>query len=148
VFSRVARERVETARVLLDHGADPNAGYLWEGLVPPFTALTGALDQGDEMALARLLLQRGADPNDGQAVYNNGGNPNPAWLALLLEFGFGRGNGGPWRRLLGDSQDSPQQMLEDVLMAAAGDGSSEQIRLLLEHGVDPDGTGSRLGRAS
>jgi hypothetical protein len=31
--------RLATARVLLDHGADPNAGFLWEGLSPPFTAL-------------------------------------------------------------------------------------------------------------
>ena len=28
------------------HGADPNVGYLWEGLIPPFTAPTGALGGG------------------------------------------------------------------------------------------------------
>ena len=46
-YSRVplgpGRSAVAVARLLLEHGADPNAGYLWEGLVPPFTALTGAL---------------------------------------------------------------------------------------------------------
>ena len=36
-----------TARVLLGHGADPNAGYLWHGLYPPFTAVTGALSGGE-----------------------------------------------------------------------------------------------------
>jgi len=35
-----------TARALLEHGADPNAGYLWHGLPSPFTALTGALGGG------------------------------------------------------------------------------------------------------
>ena len=49
-YSRVAlgpgRSAVGVARLLLEHGADPNAGYLWEGLVPPFTALTGALGGG------------------------------------------------------------------------------------------------------
>ncbi len=57
---------VAVARLLLEHGADPNAGYLWEGLIPPFTALTGALGGGgtipkhqEEFALARLLLQAG-----------------------------------------------------------------------------------------
>jgi hypothetical protein len=33
---------VAVARLLLEHGADPNAGFLWEGLIPPFTALTGS----------------------------------------------------------------------------------------------------------
>jgi len=72
------RDSLETARVLLEHGADPNAGYLWEGLSPPFTALTGAFGRGegdppphaDELALARLLLEAGADANDEQTLYN------------------------------------------------------------------------------
>src|SRR5215831_10041815 len=43
VYSRVPQsDPVAAARVLLDHGADPNAGYLWHGLTCPFTALTGA----------------------------------------------------------------------------------------------------------
>jgi hypothetical protein len=37
------------ARLLLDAGANPNAGYLWEGLSPPFTALTGALASNREV---------------------------------------------------------------------------------------------------
>src|SRR6266508_3927704 len=32
---------LEAARVLLERGADPNAGFLWGGNLPPFTALTG-----------------------------------------------------------------------------------------------------------
>jgi hypothetical protein len=32
---------LETARLLLAAGADPDAGYLWHGLPSPFTALTG-----------------------------------------------------------------------------------------------------------
>ena len=78
----------------MGHGADPNAGYLWEGLIPPFTALTGALGGGgtipkhpEELALARLLLQAGADANDGQALYNQGWGQDPQddWLELLFE---------------------------------------------------------------
>ena len=77
------RSAVAVARLLLEHGADPNAGYLWEGLIPPFTALTGALGGGgtipkhpEELALARLLLEAGADANDGQALYNQGWGPD------------------------------------------------------------------------
>ena len=151
-YSRVgAPAAFETAELLLDHGADPNAGYLWEGLCPPFTALTGALGSGagtnpahrDGLRIARLLLERGADPNDGQTIYNMAGFPGDEWLELLLEFGLGHGDGGPWRRLLGERQDSPRQMLEDALMAAVGHGRAHRVRLLLDARADPDGTGSR-----
>jgi ketosteroid isomerase-like protein len=142
------RSAVGVARLLLEHGADPNAGYLWEGLIPPFTALTGALGGGgtipkhpEELALARVLLEAGADANDGQALYNQGWGPHPGddWLELLFEFGLGTGDGGPWRRLLGERQDSPRKMVEDLLIAAAGHGLSDRVRGLLARGVDPEG---------
>jgi hypothetical protein len=70
------RDWVAVARLLLEHGADPNAGYLWEGLIPPFTALTGALGGGGAMPLhpqeltpklhspaATLLTDCGATPD-------------------------------------------------------------------------------------
>jgi ketosteroid isomerase-like protein len=151
-YSRVplspGRSAVAVARLLLEHGADPNAGYLWEGLIPPFTALTGALGGGgtipkhpEELALVRLLLQAGADANDGQALYNRGWgqDPHEDWLDLLFEFGLGTGDGGPWRRLLDERQDSPRKMLEDLLMAAAGHGLTDRVRKLLARGVDPEG---------
>jgi ankyrin repeat protein len=152
------RSAVGVARLLLEHGADPNAGYLWEGLVPPFTALTGALGGGgtipehpERLALARLLLEAGADPNDGQALHEGGGDGRADWVDLLLEFGLGTGDGGPWRKLLGERQDSPRTMIEDLLMAAAGHGFTDRVRTLLAWGVDPDGRGSRhpiyLGRS-
>jgi ketosteroid isomerase-like protein len=148
-FSR-GRSAVAVARLLLEHGADPNAGYLWEGLVPPFTALTGALGGGgtmplhpEQLALARLLLEAGADANDGQALYNRGwgADPQEDWLELLFEFGLGTGHGGPWRRLLGERQESPREMVEDLLMAAAGHGLTDRVRKLLARGVNPDGRG-------
>ena len=151
-YSRVplgpGRSAVGVARLLLEHGADANAGYLWEGLIPPFTALTGALGGGgtipkhqEELALARVLLQAGADANDGQALYNQGWGPQPGgdWLELLFEFGLGTSDGGPWRRRLGERQDSPRKMLEDLLIAAAGHGLSDRVRRLLARGVDPEG---------
>jgi hypothetical protein len=151
-YSRVplgpGRSGVEVARLLLEHGADPNAGYLWEGLIPPCTALTGALGGGgtipkhpEELALARLLLQAGADANDGQALYNQGWGPSAGeeWLELLFEFGLGAGDGGPWRRRFGQRQDSPRKMLEDLLIAAAKHGFTGRVRRLLDRGVDPQG---------
>lgn len=155
-YSRVSvspdRSAAGVARLLLEHGADPNAGYLWEGLVPPFTALTGALGGGgtipahpERLALARLLLDAGADANDGQALYNQGWGRDPQedWLELLFEFGLGSGDGGPWRRLLGERLDSPKAMVEDLLMAAASHGLTDRVRGLLARSVDPEGRGSR-----
>ena len=142
---------VEVARLLLDAGGDPDAGYLWEGLSPPFTALTGALGSREDdppppehgLALARLLLERGADPNDSQALYNENPDSYDEWIELLLEFGLGTGDGGPWHRLLAPALESPRDMLEDALKAAAGHGYAHRTRLLLDHGADPDGYGTR-----
>ncbi len=145
------RDTLETARVLLEHGADPNAGYLWEGLSPPFTALTGAFGRGegdppphpDELALARLLLEAGADPNDEQTLYNRHWDGDGRWLALLFEFGLGTGDGGRWRRLLAPVHASPHELLDEQLLAAARAGFAGQVRLLLDHGADPEARRTR-----
>ena len=42
--------RGRCARLLLDAGADSDAGFLWEGLAPPFTCLTGAFGGGEDRA--------------------------------------------------------------------------------------------------
>lgn len=144
------RDTVGVAALLLDGGADPDAGYLWEGLVPPFTALTGAFGGGEQgqpphpraLELATLLLDHGADADDGQTVYDRGlgdvARDDTDWLALLLDHGFGRGDGGPWRARLGERQATPEAMAAEVLHHAAENGLVARVRLLLDHGVDPD----------
>ncbi|HEY7276221.1 MAG TPA: ankyrin repeat domain-containing protein [Trebonia sp.] len=133
-----------TARALLDHGADPNAGYLWHGLYPPSTALTGALGNGEGgqpqhphgFALASLLLEAGADANDGQALYNRQFGDDDRHLALLFEHGLGQGDGGPWRARFGHTADSPQDMLRGQLWWAIVHDMRARARLLVEHGAD------------
>jgi hypothetical protein len=143
---------VATARLLLEHGADPNTGFLWHGLPSPFTLLTGCFGHGEqgtaaqprhpqEQPLARVLLEAGADPNDAQGLYNRMFTPADDHLELLFEFGLGTGDGGPWRRRLGDQVQSPGQLLHGQLAWAATHGFTHRVALLAEHGVD---LGARL----
>jgi hypothetical protein len=143
------RSAVEAARQLLDAGADPNVGYLWRGLPSPFTALTGVFGGGerhepphpDSLALARLLLEAGADPNDNQTLYNRQFTPVDDHLELLLAYGLGKDADSPWRRRMGHTYPSPAAMVQEQLRRAADQGLIDRVRLLLDHGVDPDGRG-------
>jgi hypothetical protein len=156
-FSRIPdappkRSSLACAGRLLDAGADPNDGFLWEGLAPPFTALTGAFGGGEDRAnqpphqhanaLARMLLDAGADPNDGQTLYNRMFEASNEHLHLLFEYGLGRGSGGPWRARLGERQQRPAEMLADQLIWAVESGRADRVSLLLEIGADPNHPGS------
>jgi ankyrin repeat protein len=133
------------ARLLLDAGADPNEGYLWHGLPTPFTLLTGAFGHGElgpenqpphphSIALARMLLDAGADPNDGQTLYNRMFEADDDHLELLLAYGLGRGDGGPWKQRLGGQLASPPEMVRDQLDWAVSHDQLERVKLLVERG--------------
>jgi ankyrin repeat protein len=142
---------VDSARLLLEHGADPNVGYLWHGMPSPFTAITGTFGEGElgpklqprhphSIALARLLLEAGADANDSQALYNRMFGDDDDHLQLLFEFGLGVGAGGPWRERLGNAIDPPEALLRGQLRWAVMHDQRARVQLLLDHGVDPDTT--------
>jgi Ankyrin repeats (many copies) len=141
----------ETVRVLLQFGADPNCGFLWDGLLPPFTALTGAVGRGeqgsephgDQVSLLHVLLDAGADPNDGQIIYNAGiGNARPGddtdWLEVLLRHGLGHPTNGAWYRRFGDRLAEPGALIAELLHDAARRGFVNRTRVLLAHGADPN----------
>jgi ankyrin repeat protein len=146
-------DTLEVARLLLAAGADPNVGYLWEGYVPPFTALTGAFGGGEghqpphcqSLALARLLLEAGADPNDSQTIYNRGlgdiAADDTEYLELLFDFGLGTGDGGPWYRMLAPAQPTPAELIAEALQHAAEAALPNRARLLLRRGADPNARG-------
>ena len=154
------RSTLEAARLLLARGADPNAGFLWGGNLPPFTALTGAFGEGEggagqpphpeRDALARILLEAGADPNDGQVLYNRHFRPDDGHLHLLFEFGLGGETEprGPWHALFGEKLQSPKRLLVEELWAAARRGFFGRVQLLVEHGADVMTPGLRDGRTS
>jgi ankyrin repeat protein len=135
---------VRSAHLLLEHGADPNAGYLWHGLIPAFTALTGALGNGEGdqpqhphgMALARTLLGAGADANDGQGLYNRQFGSDDSHLVLLFDYGLGAGDGGPWQSRLGGRAEPPAELISEQLRWAIMHDMRDRVRLLAEHGAD------------
>ena len=145
---------LDVARLLLDRGADPNAGFLYSGSYA-FTALTGAFGRGEDWPnmpphpecepLARLLLDAGADPNDSQALYNRHFQPDDGHLRLLLEYGLGRDKGGPWLARL-NYRASPARLLTEELWSAAKNHHLERVKLLVAQGVDVNAPGVRDGR--
>ncbi|HEU4332468.1 MAG TPA: ankyrin repeat domain-containing protein [Lapillicoccus sp.] len=152
VYARVPQhDPVAAARLLLDAGADPSTGYLWGGLPSPFTALTGCFGEGEQgpgrqprhpegETLARLLLDRGADANDGQTLYNRMFGRDDSHLVLLFEYGLGQGDGGVWRRRLGEATESPAEMMARQLDWAQQHGFDRRLALLAEHGFRPEPT--------
>jgi ankyrin repeat protein len=161
-YSRLPREgstrsTLDVVRVLLSRGADPNAGFLFDGTYV-FTALTGAFGRGEDWshqpphpdcdAVAKLLLEAGADPNDGQTLYNRHFEDNDDHLKLLFEHGLGQDKGGPWFPRLNDPRVTPATLLVTELGWAAHHGFLERAKLLVEHGVDVNARSGRTGRTS
>ncbi len=163
VYSRMPqRDPVETARLLLDAGADPDAGYLWQGLPTPFTALTGAFGEGEQgparqprhpqwRPLAQLLLARGADPNDRQALYNRMFTRDDSHLELLLAHGLGRPASEVWARRTGEPAETVDEMVARQVHWARRHGFHQRLALLAAHGLLPDqvvDTGGHVERAA
>jgi hypothetical protein len=149
-LGRTGAEVLATAELLLDAGADPDAGFLWRGLATPFTALTGVFGEGEQgprrqprhphdLALASLLLARGAEANDGQALYNRMFTPGTEHLEVLFRHGLGGPDRGPWRRRLGDAMETPAQMLDRQVRWAAEHGFRDRLELFARHGLDVTG---------
>jgi Ankyrin repeats (many copies) len=149
-LSRSEADVLAAATMLLDAGADPNAGYLWCGMSTPFTVLTGVFGEGEQgprrqprhpfaPALAELLLSRGAHPVDQQTLYNRMFRPDDSHLEVLFAHGLADAGPSPWERLLGQAMETREQMWQRQIMWAAEHGFVDRLNLLARHGVDVSG---------
>ena len=114
--------KTDVARLLLEHGADPN-GQDDGG----WSVLLEAVDK-NELEIVRLLLEKGADPNhkepDGwTAVHMAAWSETPDALRLLLE-------------TEGCRTDMATDTLDTPLHEAARKGRTKNVELLLEKGAD------------
>ncbi len=86
-FSRLgnrAADMAETARVLLGHGANPNASMPGN---EPLSSLYAASGLNNNPALTQLLLEAGANPNDGESLYHSTEHRDLQCMRLLLRHG-------------------------------------------------------------
>jgi len=131
-FSRYSNRRsaraaaiVETARVLLRHGANPNASFTPQDLPNnPLSCLYAATGLNNNPDLGLLLLEAGANPNDGESLYHSTEHPDLACMKLLLRFGAEPNRANALRHILDYEH-------------------SEGARLLLDAGADPNDPNER-----
>ncbi|WP_304106324.1 ankyrin repeat domain-containing protein [Mycolicibacterium bacteremicum] len=147
-YSRVPQtDSLAAATLLLQAGADPNAGYLWRGMSTPFTVLTGVFGEGEQGprrqprhpaadGLATLLLRHGAHPVDQQTLYNRMFRPDDSHLRLLFDHGLADAGPSPWEHRLGAAMETRAQMWHRQVDWAAEHGFTERLALLARHGID------------
>jgi ankyrin repeat protein len=120
--SKRAPALVETARVLLRQGADPNAFFLPEDLPNnPLSCIYAATGLNNNPDLGFVLLEAGANPNDNESLYHSTEHHDLACMKLLLSHGAKVEGSNALKHML-DSEDC------------------EGLQLLLDAGADPNET--------
>lgn len=117
---------IRVARALLDAGADASTGWI-EVIDHPNprplleAAIYGAAGIAQHAELTRLLLERGADPNDEETPYHVPETRDNTVLKILLESG-----------------KLDARSLSTLLLRKCDWHDPEGVRLVLQHGADPN----------
>lgn len=116
-----ARNIFQIARLLLKHGADPNAVWITGPKENPWrlSALYAAAGRVNHSELTQLLLEAGANPNDNESLYHSAEFKDHACTLLLLRHGA---------RIERSNAVHRKLDYDDI----------EGLRLFLDHGADPN----------
>ncbi|MFV3128796.1 ankyrin repeat domain-containing protein [Niveispirillum sp. KHB5.9] len=148
---------VEMAKLLLDHGANPDARFD-DGWGNAFTVLTGVIGQGEgdrpahpeAVAIASLLVERGADAFDAQALYNTSiCRDETDWLDFLWSACAARGLTGAWLERLEKPRIGgriPLPVIDYLLGNAVAYNHLRRTEWLLLHGADAGGVHAYSGK--
>ncbi len=140
-------QAVDIARVLLDHGADPNAHFP-DNWGNAFTVLTGVIGEGEGQtrrhrraaSLSSLLIERGANPFDPQALYNTSIKTDAtAWLSILWRYSQRFDKTSTWSEVPGSPSLGgavPSNALNYLLGNAVAHNHLSRAAWLLAHGAD------------
>jgi ankyrin repeat protein len=149
-----AGDLAQTARILLRHGADPNACFVPEDSPgDSLSCLYAATGLNNNPALALALLEAGASPNDSESLYHSTEHRDLACMKLLLSHGADPTGTNALKHMLDREDPEGLRLLlaaranpnevnqrgETALHWAVGRGRSAQaITALLDRGVDLD----------
>jgi ankyrin repeat protein len=144
-----ANNALAIARLLLDHGADPNDHFKVGSPQNRYTTLCGAVGGGEDSApphpqreaLVRLLLERGAEPYDIQLFYNTHFHGDILWiLEMIYEAAVRAGRRVDW--------DDPNWSMINMggygfgaryfLWIAVTQNKPQLAEWLLSHGANPN----------
>lgn len=115
---------LETARLLIEKGADPSA--IVQRTWGPESALYGAAGVLNHPGLTKLLLDAGARTDDGECLYHSSDHPGRhECTRLILEAGVN------------------QSDLDWCFKHQLDHDSIEGVRLFLDHGANPNDTRAR-----
>lgn len=146
---------VQTAKLLLAHGANANAYTLQkdDSYNRKLSSLYGVIGIAGNAEVAKVLLEAGADPNDGESLYHAAELPRHECLDVLVQYGVDI-NATPalFRKLDFEDYDGVKWFLAHGadLDLTLGEGatplhwavyrgrSSSIVELLLKHGAQVD----------
>lgn len=144
---------LDSARLLLDAGANPNGTYAFDDdRNSALSCLYGAAGANGCVELTEILLDAGANPDDGESLYHSAEQADSSCFELLLRRGVTIEGTNALARLLDFEKPTELHLLleaganvgaKEVAHAIIRGRSPEIVQMLLDSGVDVTQVGDK-----